>query len=242
VLYYVQLHVSESMILLFLGLNPFLVNIPSFLLPPHSILHNSLLFLFMPSKDRSPSSDLSGNFIDDGRILLLKVIGSGGFGKVYKAIDTNSPPDEPQFLAVKCMLKPAPQSREAVFQANELLLHQAVSDNPHIVTFVKTVSDAFYVYFVLELAYGDLFYVLTKEGLFEAKDDSLVKKLFVQIIDAVDFCHNRGIYHRDLKPDNILMSNDGNVLLSDFGLSTSAFSSREFRCGSSNYMSPGEPL
>ncbi|KAG6411915.1 hypothetical protein SASPL_124568 [Salvia splendens] len=45
------------------------------------------------------------------------------------------------------------------------------------------------------------------------------RKYFVQLIDAVEFCHGRGVCHRDLKPENILLDEDGAVKVSDFGLS-----------------------
>jgi serine/threonine protein kinase len=49
--------------------------------------------------------------------------------------------------------------------------------------------------------------------------ESDARKLFQQLIDAVDYCHNRGVYHRDLKPQNLLLDSKGNLKVSDFGLS-----------------------
>jgi serine/threonine protein kinase len=67
----------------------------------------------------------------------------------------------------------------------------------------------------------------------------LVKSIFLQILDALQFCHQQGIYHRDLKPENIMVANGGTtVRLADFGLATTERITSEYGCGSTFYMSP----
>lgn len=64
--------------------------------------------------------------------------------------------------------------------------------------------------------------------------------MFLQIIDAVEFCHENGVFHRDLKPENILCNQDGTrVVLADFGLATRQSVSDDLGVGSGYYMSPG---
>ena len=70
-------------------------------------------------------------------------------------------------------------------------------------------------------------------------DDELIRKVFLQLLDGVDYLHAIGIAHRDVKPENIVCSEDGErVTLCDFGLATSEVTSSEFGCGSSFYIAP----
>ncbi|CAE6437439.1 unnamed protein product [Rhizoctonia solani] len=91
---------------------------------------------------------------------------------------------------------------------------------------------------------GDLFSMIAEKQRYIG-DDALVRSVFTQLLDAVQWCHIQGVRHRDLKPENILCEEDGKtVFVSDFGLATSDRHSRDFGCGSSYYMSPecyGDP-
>ena len=67
---------------------------------------------------------------------------------------------------------------------------------------------------------GDLFTAITENGKFVG-DDEAVRLIFSLLLDAVELCHQNGIYHRDLKPENILVTNNGaSIKLGDFGLAT----------------------
>ncbi|THV08449.1 kinase-like protein, partial [Dendrothele bispora CBS 962.96] len=172
----------------------------------------------------------------DNRFKLLDVLGSGAYGRVYKAVDLRATPQDPQFFAVKCLMRPPAASRRAQFQLREFALHLFVSEHPNIVTFHKVYQDDGFIYVVLDLcAGGDLFTVISPRHSFFGNNER-VKSIFLQILDAVHYCHQRRVYHRDLKPENILCSQDfSQVYLADFGLSTQARRSSEFRCGSAYY-------
>jgi len=61
---------------------------------------------------------------------------------------------------------------------------------------------------------GDLTEAIV-QGVFRS-NDSLVKDVFLQIIDGLHFCHESNVFHGDVTPDNILCSTEGRVYLSDF--------------------------
>jgi serine/threonine protein kinase len=104
---------------------------------------------------------------------------------------------------------------------------------------LRIVTEPDCIFVILEYCpEGDLFLNITERGQYVGKDD-LSKKIFLQILDAVEHCHNLGIYHRDLKPENILVTDHGDtVKLADFGLATSDDRSEDYGCGSTFYMSP----
>jgi len=184
--------------------------------------------------------DFSGRTLNHGRLRLLENLGSGAYGKVYRAMDITQSASRPRYYAVKCLNKPEPNSHTNLLQQREFSLHKLVSSHPNIVTFHHFFFDDRFVYVVLDLCTGgDLFAAITEKHLFH-NNDRLIKTAFIQLIDAVQYCHDLGVFHRDIKPENVLCSNDGtDIRLADFGLSIQSAVCQDFGCGSSYYMSPG---
>ncbi|KAJ6506279.1 kinase-like domain-containing protein [Mycena vitilis] len=183
--------------------------------------------------------DLTGEFVDGGALLLLHLLGSGSYGKVYKAIDTTSPADNPTYYAVKCMHRYKPGSREEKMQLNELAIHGMLDDHPRVITMHRIFTSDYFVFVVLELcAGGDLFSAIADQQVFRG-NAALVKSVLGELLDAVEFCHRNSVFHRDIKPENILCSPEGtDIRLADFGLATQVNVSAQFGCGSRRYMSP----
>lgn len=181
-----------------------------------------------------------GKFLGES-LQMIGIIGTGAYGVVYLAVDVKTGVR----YAVKTLSKfnadgTPLDRRQIAFQHRELRLHYLASAHPNVVCMHKIVDDPDCIYVVLEYCpEGDLFLNITERGQYVGKDE-LAKSVFLQILDAVEHCHNLGIYHRDLKPENILVSNRGDtVKLADFGLATSSDRSEDYGCGSTFYMSPG---
>ncbi|KAJ7271104.1 kinase-like domain-containing protein [Mycena rebaudengoi] len=152
--------------------------------------------------------DLTGEFVDDGALLLLQLLGSGAYGKVYKALDTASQPGARTYYAVKCMPRYVPDSREARIQENELMLHKMVSAHSGVITLHRKFTTPDLVFVVLDLADGDLFNALMERQCYK-EDPARIKQAFGEILSAVEFCHRNSVFHRDLKLENILLNSAG---------------------------------
>lgn len=90
---------------------------------------------------------------------------------------------------------------------------------------------------VLEYAGGELFDYIVKNG---KMAESKARRFFQQIVCAVEYCHRHKIVHRDLKPENLLLDNELNVKIADFGLSNVLTDGNFLKtsCGSPNYAAP----
>eukprot|EP00002_Diphylleia_rotans_P033572 TRINITY_DN7154_c0_g1_i1.p1 TRINITY_DN7154_c0_g1~~TRINITY_DN7154_c0_g1_i1.p1 ORF type:complete len:803 (-),score=141.05 TRINITY_DN7154_c0_g1_i1:671-3079(-) len=119
--------------------------------------------------------------------------------------------------------------------------------HPNIVHFIDRIENKRYIYFILDfIDGGDLLDFLQKNAPRGCKVE-LARYLFQQIVYAVKYCHSKGVVHRDLKLDNVLITSDMRVKLADFGLSEAYQEGTMLSnfCGSLNYAAPeilrGEP-
>ncbi|KAI0694226.1 kinase-like domain-containing protein [Cytidiella melzeri] len=200
----------------------------------------------MALQSSTPSaSGLEGQTIDAGRLQLVRVLGEGAYGVVYLAIEqqeisaSSSVGTIPKEYAVKVLPKVDSLSPVGQCQSREIVAHKIVCDHPGVLTLHDVIEDDRFIFFVLDYCPGGDLYgmIVTRQAFHE--NDALLKSVFVQILDALQSCHNKGIYHRDLKPDNVFVSaDDSKAYLGDFGLSTDQNMSTNHRCGSSYYMSP----
>lgn len=183
-----------------------------------------------------------------GRILLGRLLGQGSFGVVHEA--TMLKPDKyghRQRYAVKCMSQFPAGSSMAALQDEEMYLHHMVSEHPNVVDIHGTVVDAreHLVFIVLELCTGGTLHERICDGVFLRGSDGAdekIKSVFGQLLDAVEHCHLKGVYHRDLKPGNVLIEGEGRAaqaLLTDFGMASMQKRGTSLRYGTRQFWSPG---
>ncbi len=169
-----------------------------------------------------------------GRYRIQKVLGSGGFGRVYLAYDEK--------LKRNVALK-VPHLSVAKNQVHwDLMLSEAQTvaalDHPAIVPIFDVAStDEVPMFLVSKLIQGQTL----SDRLSTARivpGDAI--PIVLRVAEALEYAHDQGVIHRDIKPQNILLDDSGQVFLSDFGLAwRSATNIRNFPgAGTPHYMSP----
>ena len=194
-----------------------------------------------PAKAAGEAADpLVGNSINGFRI--IKRIGTGGFGVVYHAFDTSLE----RSVAIK-MLPPniAKASKGLVDRFLREARSAAKLSHPNIVTIhqICPYKDTFYI--VMELVEGGALHErLAQQRRFEPGEAT---RIIRSAAEGLGHAHRRGIIHRDVKPGNIMLTNDGQVKVSDFGLARDVLQGRDIvgpghSLGTPRYMAPEQAL
>jgi len=177
-----------------------------------------------------------GEFRSIGRYQLLRVIGRGGMGVVYLALD----PILQRLAAIK-VLSPHLSSDETVIARfiNEARIAASLQ-HPNIVTVYEAGQDGEFVFMAMEYVEGqDLATLLRERGRLHPDEAIAILKA---IASALDYAHQRGVIHRDVKPSNVLVSRDGVVKLMDFGIARVIGGERHTKTGvlvgTPEYMAP----
>lgn len=152
-----------------------------------------------------------GTYLDD-RYEILEVIGSGGMAVVYKAMCHRLN----RCVAVKILRDDL--ARDAEFRRRFQTEAQAVAmlSHPNIVSVYDVSHSDTVEYIVMELIEGiTLKQYMQKKGALSWKE---ALHFSVQITKALEHAHARGIVHRDIKPQNIMILKDGTIKVADFGI------------------------
>ena len=161
-------------------------------------------------------------------------IGSGGMADVYKAMDHKLN----RYVAVKVM-KPEFQG-DSTFVSKFRREAQAAAGlaNPNIVNVYDVGEDQGNYYIVMELVEGiTLKEYIEKKGKLSVREATSIA---IQVCMGLAAAHDQGIVHRDVKPQNIIISTDGKVKVTDFGIARAASSNTisANAMGSVHYSSP----
>ena len=149
------------------------------------------------------------------RYELGRLLGQGTFAKVYHARNLITG----MSVAIKVVDKEKILKVGMIDQIKREISVMRLIRHPHVVELYEVMASKTKIYFVMEHAKGgELFNKVVKGRL---KVD-VAWKYFQQLISAVDYCHSRGVCHRDLKPENLLLDENENLKVSDFGLSALA--------------------
>jgi len=168
---------------------------------------------------------------DIGGYRILKKIGSGSMGTVYKAKQLSLD----RVVAIK-ILNPE-LSRKEDFARRFLREARTVArlNHPNVISGIDVGEEDGVRYFVMEFAAGMTVGRLVGRG--GSMDPSRVSSIAVQIARALEHAHEAGLVHRDVKPDNILLTKDGTAKLCDLGLAKDR-PEKGRSMGTPNYISP----
>jgi protein-serine/threonine kinase len=184
-------------------------------------------------KKRIPREIRFGNYV------LGSTVGEGEFGKVKLGWRKDGKlPSQAAIKLIKRDSIPTGSEKEGKIYREITALKRL--RHPNIVRLVEVLQNDKYIGIVLEYASGgELFdYILDHRFLKE----SLACRLFAQLVSGVDYMHSKGIVHRDLKLENLLLDKHKNIIITDFGFVNSFQNSNndlmKTSCGSPCYAAP----
>jgi CHASE2 domain-containing sensor protein/predicted Ser/Thr protein kinase len=174
-----------------------------------------------------------------GRYKVLELIGRGGMGTVYKGMD----PILDRLVALKTIRLDFATSAEEISELKERLVREAKAagklSHPNIVTIYDVGEQEGVQYIAMEYLSG-----YTLESFIKKKKElnyKIVAKIIMQVCAALNYAHQKGIVHRDVKPANIMLLEDFTVKVMDFGIArlvTSSLTQSNVALGTPHYISP----
>ena len=180
-------------------------------------------------------TEVAGNTVVDGRYRILRRIGSGGMADVYCAEDTHLG----RQVAIKVLHRRFAQDQEFVERFRREAKSAAGLSHPNVVgVFDRGEHEGTY-YIAMELLEGrTLKDIVTAEA---PLAQERVIDLGLQILQAAGFAHRHGVIHRDFKPHNVIVDENGHAKVTDFGIARAGASEMTETgsiMGTAQYLSP----
>jgi serine/threonine-protein kinase len=194
------------------------------------------------NRPRDPMAELQDRLTRTlaGRYEVRKLLGAGGMAAVFLADEIGL--DRP--VAIKVLPPELSRDEGLVARFQREAKTAAKLDHPHIIPIHRVESEAGLHYFVMKYVPGR-----SLESLLEGAEPmaiDLALRVLREAAGALGHAHARGVVHRDVKPANIMLDQDGRVVLTDFGISkageTSSLTQTGMIIGTPHYMSPEQAL
>ena len=178
-----------------------------------------------------------------GKYELGRTLGEGTFGKVKYAVNTETN----EAVAIKVLDKEKIQKQNMGNQIKKEISIMKMVKHEFIVGMIEVLASKTKIFIVLELIVGgELFDKIVTVGKLSEEQAFFY---FEQLVEGVEYCHKLGVCHRDLKPENLLLDQNDNLKISDFGLSSLYVGDAEMdgaartellhtTCGTPNYVAP----
>ena len=145
---------------------------------------------------------------------LLKLIGEGGTGNVYLAVDTRLD----RKVAIKILTVDFAEDVDRISRFKQEARATSSLNHPNIVTIFEVGEVEGRNYIVTEFVEGVILRARLTEVLPGGLDTTETISIITQVLQALDAAHRAGIIHRDIKPENIIIRADGLVKVLDFGI------------------------
>lgn len=152
------------------------------------------------------------NRMIDGRYQLIEMIGTGGMSDVYRGIDQKLNRE----VAVKILRKDLAEDPTFLSRFKKEARAAGGLNHPGIVAVFDAGEDQGTPFIVMELVNGKTLRKLLQEQTTFSVENAL--QIVVGILIALDYSHKKGIIHRDIKPGNIMITDQGQIKVMDFGI------------------------
>jgi len=171
-----------------------------------------------------------------GRYIILHTIGKGEFGKVKLAYD----PQKDIEVAIKFIKRSNITSAQKQAKLEREINILQNLDHPNIVRLFDVIETEKYIGIVMAYANGGELFEYISENQYLSEEESA--KFFIQLLDGVQYLHSRHIVHRDLKLENLLLDQKGDIIITDFGFANNSRKNPSgllsTSCGSPCYAAP----